>query len=302
VGADAAAFNIAVQPRDSDNNAQVTVSQSSINLNAGQSQQISVQLAGQKPAPGSYEGFLTISGGSTNLKVPYLYIVGDGVPYNIFPVTNGSFTGVVNDTDWFIGFKVIDRFGLPVTSYPVSFHVVSGGGVITGGDPTTDKVGVAGALVNLGSQPGDQIFTCTVGPLTVEFDGYARRLPVVSSVVDAATNQSGPLAPGASAIIRGSFLSDATKAAADGSTAIQLAGVSVSFDTNAVSAPGRLTSVSPGEIRLQIPPELAGESSAQMKVSIGGISSALVTVPVSAATAATETGGAAVRRHPAAAQ
>ena len=133
-----------------------------------------MQLTGTRPAAGSYEGFVTISGGSSTLKVPYLYLVGDGIPANIFAVNRGSFTDVVNQTDLLILFKLIDRYGLPVRNYPVLFKAVTGGRV-TAGDRTTDIYGLAGALVNLGSQPGDQIFTGSAGGLTVEFDGTRAR-------------------------------------------------------------------------------------------------------------------------------
>jgi hypothetical protein len=261
--------------------AAIGLSQSSVTLNPGEARQISAQLTGSRPAPGSYEGFVTISGAGTTLKVPYLYLVGDGVPYNIFPVAQGSFIGAPNDTDWLIAFKLIDRYGVPVTSYPVTFHIVSGGGKITQGDPTTDKTGIAGAFVNLGPQPGDQIFNATAGGLTVEFDGYAHPLPVVSGVVDATTGQAGQgLKPGSTATITGRFLSDATKSTDPASPVIQLAGVTVSFDAPGISMPGLLSSVSSGQITVQIPAALAGQQSAQMKVSIGAISSNIVSVPL----------------------
>ena len=263
----AATFTLAVAPRDADGNAAIGLSQASVDMDAGQSRQISVQLAGRLPAPGSYEGVVTIAGANTNLKVPYLYLVGDGVPAQIFPVAEGSFTGVVNDRNWLIAFRLLDRYGVPVTKYPVQFQVVKGG-VITAGDPATDPVGVAGALVNLGAQPGEQVFTGTAGNLKVEFDGYARLLPAIGRV---AVN-------GGAASIFGSNLSDAVKQAA-GSGLIQLAGVSVSFDAPGVSVPGLVTYVSPERVDVTIPPELAGQVSAQIKVSIG-YGNAPVSTPV----------------------
>jgi hypothetical protein len=269
----AATFNL------SGDTAGIGLSQSSLTLNPGEARQISAQLSGSRPAPGSYEGFVTISGAGTTLKVPYLYLVGDGVPYNIFPVAQGSFIGAPNDIDWLIAFKLIDRYGVPVTSYPVTFNILSGGGIITKGDENTDKLGIAGAHVNLGPQPGDQIFNATAGGLTVEFDGYAHALPVVSSVVDATTGQAGQgLKPGSTATIAGRFLSDAAKSTDPASPVIQLAGVTVSFDAPGISVPGLLSSVSSGQITVQIPAALAGQTSAQMKVSIGPISSNIVTV------------------------
>jgi minor extracellular serine protease Vpr len=282
-GSDAATFNLSVAPRDADSRASVTVSPSSLTLNPGQTASVSAQLSGTRPAPGSYEGFVNISGGNTNLKVPYLYVVGDGVPFNIFPIAQGSFTGVVRDVDWLLAFKLQDRYGVAVANQPVNFQVKSGGGVITQGDQLTDKTGIAAALVNLGTQAGDQIFTAAAGGLTVEFDGYARAsVPVIDTAVNATGGEAGQgLAAGSYATIRGSFLSDATKSLNSKSLPIQMAGVSVSFDAPGVSVPGRPSYVSPGQIDVQIPWELQGRTSAQMKVSLGNISSALYRVPLS---------------------
>ena len=278
-GSGAAAFNLAVAPRDSDSNARITITPASVTLNPGEARQVAVQLAGTRPAPGSYEGFVIITGGSSTLNVPYLYLVGDGIPANIFPVNRGSFTDVVNQTDLLILFKVIDQYGLPVRNTPVVFKTVAGGKV-TAGDPTTDIFGIAGALVDLGSQPGDQIFTGTAGSLTVEFDGTARALPVITSVDGAV--------PGASATINGRFLSDATKSVGSGPPAIQLAGVSVSFE--GANQPGLLTSVSPSQITVQVPAELAGQSSTRMKVRVGEVFGPLFTVTLSNPPAATAPG------------
>jgi len=54
----------------------------------------------------------------------------------------------------------------------------------------------------------------------------------------------------------------------------------VSFDAPGVSVPGQLISVSPGEVDVQIPQELKGQASAQIKVSILDISSPLFTLPL----------------------
>jgi hypothetical protein len=162
-GPASATFSLAAAPRDTDNNARVNITPAGVTLNPGDSRQIAVQLTGARPSPGSYEGFVTISGGSNTLKVPYLYLVGDGVPANIFPVSRGSFSDVVNQTELLILFKLVDHYGLPVRNYPVTFKSVAGG-VITAGDSTTDIYGLAGALVNLGSQPGDQIFMGAASP------------------------------------------------------------------------------------------------------------------------------------------
>ena len=113
--------------------------------------------------------------------MPYLYFVGDGVPYNIFPVSSGSFTTAVSTLQYCcLGFEMVDQYGVPVTSQSVLFNAVQGGGSINLGDSTTDRTGMGFAIVNIGSQPGDQIFTATAGGLSVEFDGYALPPPAVN--------------------------------------------------------------------------------------------------------------------------
>ncbi len=144
--------------------------------------------------------------------------------------------------------------------------------------------------MNLGPQPGDQIFTGSAGGLTVEFDGTARALPVITSVDGAA--------PGGSATINGRFLSDATKSVGSGPPAIQLAGVSVSFE--GATAPGLLTSVSPSQITVQIPAELAGQTSTRMKVRVGEVFGSLFTVKLSNPPAADASADPEIRRQDAA--
>jgi uncharacterized protein (TIGR03437 family) len=58
------------------------------------------------------------------------------------------------------------------------------------------------------------------------------------------------------------------------------AGKSVSFDSDQVSVPGRLTYASPDQINVQIPWELAGHSSARMKVTTGDFATAVYTLPL----------------------
>ena len=212
-----ATFTMTVHQLTADSNAQVTLSQSTFNLPAGQSQQITVSLTGSRPTIGAYEGFLDVtSPAGPALHLPYSYVVGIGVPYDIFPLLNASFTGPPNDYGYRLSFRVVDPYGVPVANTPVSFKIVSGGGKFNaqGGDKTTDALGSAAVFVDLGAQ-GDQIFSGTAGGLTQMFEGSIRRLPTIQSggVVNAATSQVGQgLAPGSYITIFGSDLSDTTLA------------------------------------------------------------------------------------------
>ncbi len=276
---------IQVVPTIQDSASAVSVSPNKVALAPGQTQQINAQLKGSLSTPGSFEGFLKISAGSATLRVPYLYVVSDGVPDNVLPLAGTSFTGSVNDQNFFIILKVIDRFGVAVPSETVQFNVASGDGVIATADPATDILGISAAIVNLGSQLGEQIFTADVSGFQLEFDGRARLLPTINSggVVNAGDHQAGGgLAPGSYVEIYGVGLSEATSVAFTPYLPVSLAGVSVSFDAPGLSVPGHIYFVKPNQVDVQIPWEFQGLSSAQMKVSVGGSQSAVYTVPLAA--------------------
>jgi uncharacterized protein (TIGR03437 family) len=166
--------------------------------------------------------------------------------------------------------------------------VVSGGGQIASGDSQEFRYGIAGAFVNLGSQPGAQIFHGTAGPLTVEFDGYARPLPVIpaNGVMDAASFRTDfGLAPGSYITIKGTSLSDTIQVFSTPYLPVSLSTVSVSFDgSGGLSLPGHLHFVSPGQINVQVPWEFQGQTSVLMKVTVAGntadLQSNVYTVPL----------------------
>jgi uncharacterized protein (TIGR03437 family) len=195
------------------------------------------------------------------------------VPYNIFPIISGSFTGVPNDTAWLLAMRVVDPFGAPVANLPVSFRIQSGGGKFNaaGGDKTTDVLGNAGVFVDLGPQQGNNVFIGTGGNLTQEFDGYARRLASIKDggVVNAATFQAGAgMAAGSYISIFGSDLADTSLAETTTSLPVSLGQVAVSFDGGGKSLPGHLHFISPGQVNVQVPWEFQGQTSVAMKVTL----------------------------------
>ena len=279
-----ATFNFAVNQRDPDSKASVKVSPSSLTLQPGGSNSISVSLSGSRPNPGSYEGFIEVTGVGPTLRVPYLYLVGSGTVADIVRIHNAAFVAPANDTGWTMILRAMDQFGVPVLGYPVQFNVVKGGGTIAFGDQQTFLYGIAGAGMNIGPA-GDQVFTATLpGFAPVEFDGSARALPVINSggVVNAAPFQAGQgLAPGSYISIFGTMLSDASAIVTTPSLPVSLAAVSISFDGGGLSLPGHIHFVSPGQINVQIPWEFQGQSSVQMKVTAGSfLWSKLYTVPL----------------------
>ena len=282
-------FSVQVSPTDQDVFARVMVSPNSGLLGAGQRTQIAFQLNGSLSNPGSYEGVIQIQAGSTTLRVPYLYLVSDGIAANVLPLTGTGFTGSVNDQGFFLILKLIDQYGVPIVSEPVQFQVTAGNGAITGADPTTDVLGIAAAVVNFGSSVGDQIYTADIAGVTVEFDGRARARSSISSggVVNAGSHLAGSgLAPGSYIEIYGAGLSEVTDVASTPYLPVALAGVSVSFDAPNISVPGHIYFVTPSQVDVQIPWELQGVSSASMKVSVDQSQSAVYTVPLAAASPA----------------
>ncbi len=273
-----ATFTLTVRPIFDSTTAHVTLSDTVVALQPGASKLITVSLSGSRPALGSYEGFIDVTGAGPALHLPYLYIGSSGVPFNIFPIISGSFTGVTNDTGWLLAMRVIDPFGVPVANLPVSFRIQSGGGKFNaaGGDKATDVLGNAGVYVDLGPQQSDQIFIGTAGNFTQEFDGFARRPAVIKSggVVNAATFQAGSgMAPGSYISIFGSDLSDTNLAETTTSLPVSLGQVSVSFDGGGKSLPGHLHFISPGQVNVQVPWEYQGQTSVAMKVTLYGYQS-----------------------------
>lgn len=250
--------------------------------------EITVRLEGSRPAPGVYEGAVQLDGSASSLRVPFLYMVGDGVPFSILPLQGDGFEGDVG-AEVPLSFKVVDRYGVPIQSANVRFQTTFGGGEVIEEFQQTDSLGIGFARVRLGRQIGEQEFYVAVGEnrdFGIYFSGRARLVPSIGSggVVDAASGQvpRTGFAPGSYITIFGRGLSEVQRIFSTPYLPLSLAGVSVSFDvpSQRLSAPGRVTFVSDGQINVQVPWELQGVSSAQVKVSIGDSTSALVSVPI----------------------
>ncbi|MBC7927239.1 MAG: S8 family serine peptidase, partial [Bryobacteraceae bacterium] len=273
-------------------------SSASVNLSGGNSvsvqpgacnSNLSVRLTGSRPRAGVYEGDVLITGGTVPLHIPYLYVVGDNIPFSAFPLVGDRFEttpGVARD----LVFKVVDRFGAPVSNANVRFQAVTGGGSIASEGRTTDALGIGYASAVIGQTIGDQSFFSFIGNepnFGLFFSGIVRPLPTISAngVVDAASGEAGrAFAAGSYVSIFGQGLSDSLREFNTPYLPISLAGVSVSFDVPSANAsyPARLQVVSQGQINVVLPWELQGAPSAQMKVSIGDNSSELVTIPLAA--------------------
>jgi uncharacterized protein (TIGR03437 family) len=280
------ALSIAVAAASQSSGATLALDRQSLSLAPNASGAVSVTLSGAVPAAGLYSGAITIQGPGVSLRVPYMYMVGSGVTANLIPLSGTSFDGTVGQgiPDGIIAFRLVDAFGLPVGGAPVSFSA-RGGGRLALADSATDAYGIAAAQPVLGSQPGNYSFTAVAGGMSTTFSGTARAQPnvPVNGVVDAASfDGTRPVAPGSYIAIFGSGLSDTTDDAATTVLPLAIDFVHVSFDAPSpgLSVPGHLTYVSPGQVNVQVPWELQGQTSAQVKVSIDFSDGNVFSVPL----------------------
>jgi uncharacterized protein (TIGR03437 family) len=194
--------------------------------------------------------------------------------------------------------QVIDVNGVPVSGGTVTFSVTPRNGVafksMTGKPActpatstttiscTTDQFGVAWVDVTLSSRAGQSSVVANASGVTSTMTYNAQAAPTVTGVSDAASGKT-PVAPGSYVSIYGSGLSNNTDSNTFLRLPMHLDFVNVTFDvpSKGMSVPGRLTYVSPTQVNIQVPWELQGQSSAQMKVVIDGeLFGNVVTVPL----------------------
>ena len=266
---------------------QLTVSPSQLVLAPAAAGTVTVTLTGSKPAPGIYEGALTVTGGAQALHVPYLYIVGDGVPYELISLAGDQETGAVGQVvpDGFSAFQVQDQYGVPIAGLPVSWSAPDGSGSsVTNFDTVTNQFGQAYATTTLGTTPGIYDFYADIAGFdTYDFQVQAIPLPVITTggVVNAASQTAlNGIAPGSYITIYGTGLATVTDFASYVPFPIALDLTSVGFDATNVSVPAPISYISATQINVQVPWELAGQSSADLKVDIEPIVGQVITVPV----------------------
>lgn len=265
------------------NGVNVTVTPATATVGAGQVATVTVRVEGTLPSANWYEGTVVAEGGAISLRVPYSYLVADNTPFNVFPLTSNGFTSLANGRVNRLNVKFVDKQGAPAAGVAVRFRVEVGGGRIDTALERTDSLGIADAVVIAGPTLGEQVFSVEGGGLRTEWIGRAIQQPAIQTggVVNAASGQLGSgVAPGSYISIFGAALADTTLIYSTTYLPLSLAQVSVGFDVpgRRVSYPGRIHFVSPGQINVQVPWELAGEASADMKVSIGDFSSATIRV------------------------
>lgn len=282
-GSASVALAIAIDNNHGASGVTPTVSQTNLTLAAGSSTTLTVTLSGTVPSPGSYSGAVTITGQNVSLRVPFLYMVPSGGAANIIPVYGNGYDGTVNDTTYAF-FKLVDGDGLPVPSSRIAFTISAGARAI-GADSQTDSYGIGGVEVALGSIPGTYTITATSGGQKFAFTASARAVPnlAVNGFANAGSANAGAaVAPGSYISLFGASLSDVTDSSSTARLPMAIDSVIVTFDVPSagISVPGHLTYVSPSQVNVQVPWELEGQSSVQVKIAINYTYSNVITLPL----------------------
>jgi uncharacterized protein (TIGR03437 family) len=289
----------------------ITVDKPSLSLGAAGSSSasatLSVSITGSMPAVGAYDGQITLTAANVAMHIPYLFLVGNNI------LTTAGNLIPSEGIGWFAGqdgggiyVQLTDASGVPVSGAPVTFSVANNaltlGSTVGYGEPacspasstaqvvcTTDNYGFAWADVILGSTVGEADVDVSAANA---LSGY---VPVY--VIDPPTIGAGgvvmngsfaaPVIPGSYVSIFGTSLTDVTDVATSAMLPLSLDDVTVSVDVPSanLSVPARLVHLTQltgyDQIDIQLPWELQGQTSAQMKVTLNESEPGnVVTVPV----------------------
>jgi uncharacterized protein (TIGR03437 family) len=295
IGTTALNLSVSINRRTTEVSAHTSINLPNLTLPPGlaNAQTLLLTLSGTLPAPGIYEGFVTITAAANPVNIPYLYLVGDGVPKNLISMAGNGDDGTVGQQSagGYIILEIIDQYGVPITGLPVTFGVTSGGGQLTpvcasicAAASDTDNYGIAAAEMFLGPNPGSNIYTATAGGLSASFSatGLAQAAIKPNGAVNAASQMNQPPAPGSYISLYGNNLAPSTSSYTTPYLPISLNSVSVSFDTPNISVPGHIAFVSAGQLNVQVPWELQGQTAVQLKVSVGDSQGTVYTTPLGA--------------------
>jgi minor extracellular serine protease Vpr len=288
-------LTLAVVPATASATANLAVDKPTVTLAAGASATVAATLSGTVPAAGLYSGAITVAGGAVPLRIPYMFLVGSTVAGGFTPLSgdgNDAVTGQIFP-DQVLAFRVTDADGVPLSGAAVKF-VVNAGSVpvtLTNVSATTDAYGIARATPTAGTNPGTYSIDGCLGNCSrsnqfeFTFSGNVRNAPAITpgGIVNAASAGSiSALAPGSYFSIYGTGLSDQTDVTPTAALPLAIDYVNVSFDVPSagISVPAHLVFVSAGQINAQVPWELQGQTSAQVKVSLNGNNTNVLTVPI----------------------
>ncbi len=307
-GAQSVTLNATVTANAAVSGTTITANPTSVTIPAGGTATVSFSIAGKVPGAGEYSGTATLTGSGVTLRIPYMFLVGDGLISlaNVNILSSFAF-GYPNTDGGSLVVQIVDQWGVPIANSPVTFQSPSRNALTLqsygNGEPActpasstttvvcpTDQYGFAYAEVTLGAKTGTPTINITAAGQTYQGGASIVNQPTIStsSVLNDATFGS-TIAPGSYVAIFGTNLLDvenlsnyalynnlnyesanSTNSPADGSLPLQIDYTSVSFDvpSTGISVPGYISFVSPTQVNVWVPWELQGQSSVQMKVNV----------------------------------
>jgi minor extracellular serine protease Vpr len=162
-------YSLSVEPR---NGATApSLSETALNIAAGKSAEVALELDGTTLAPAAYEGFVRITGATTGTetRVPYWFAVPDKTPaaIPIIAVTaTGRRSGQVRNAFYF---RVTDAAGIPIAGIKPAVTVQSGdGALIDLNDYDSDSPGLFSVTVRLGPAAGANVFRIEAGEKMID--------------------------------------------------------------------------------------------------------------------------------------
>ena len=232
---------------------------------------MNLTITGTLGTSGSFSGFVTIQGGASPLYIPYMFLVGSPAVANFIVLSEPADTLAGQDAGPMV-VRLVDAERRRDSRANGEFHFRPG------------------LLIEEYSERHRCQRNCIRGSLSrqhardhLQFQRFARRArfsfqaaailqPRISSqsVLNGASFMAGQaVAPGSYISIFGSNLGATTAGEQTTILPLTIDGVTASFDVPAaqLSLPAYMLFVSPGQVNLQVPWELQGQSAAQVKVS-----------------------------------
>ncbi|HUS07652.1 MAG TPA: S8 family serine peptidase [Bryobacteraceae bacterium] len=145
-----------------------SLSSNQVTLDAGQSQEIALQLSASVLEPGQYQGVVLVSGTQSGIesRIPYWYGVPSGVPKHVTVLYAPENGGTGSRQSFF--FRVTDASGIALAT-PADVSVTSGGGTVVSTDSVEQRYpGAFGTLVLLGPEAGPNVFAVSVAGVSAK--------------------------------------------------------------------------------------------------------------------------------------
>jgi uncharacterized protein (TIGR03437 family) len=306
------AVTLAVAVASQSTGATVAVDKPSLSLGAAGSSTASatfnVSVTGSAPPAGVYAGQINLTAANVAMHVPYLFLVGNNTlttTGNLVPMSPAVFDWPVGQDVGGIFVQLMDASGLPVSGAPVTFSVSNNALTMRSfgnGEPpcspasstaqvvcNTDSYGLAYLDVVMGTTTGSaDVIISSSNALSNYVTFNIRQAPAIGAGgVVMNGSFTAPVAPGSYVSIYGTSLTDYTDSATTATLPLSLDNVTVTVDVPSagISVPARIVHLTQlsgyDQIDIQMPWELQGQTSAQMKVTLNEYEYGnLVTVPV----------------------